>query len=176
MSYYVFDAYGTLFNVHSAVSRYAAQVGPNAARVSDVWRTKQLEYTWTRSCMKTYLDFWQLTEHALDFALEYVPNSNAAMKQNLLDAYKTLNSYEEVVPVLSALKQSGAKTAILSNGSPDMLASAVEHAKLNDLLDDVFSVDKIATYKTTPKAYEMVVEKWDINPHRIIFQSSNRWD
>ncbi|MGI9400284.1 MAG: haloacid dehalogenase type II, partial [Rhizobiaceae bacterium] len=131
---YVFDAYGTLFDVHSAVSRHSTLVGPNAARVSEIWRNKQLEYSWTRSTMGKYQDFWSLTEQALDFALEFVPDTNAQAKAELMKAYETLDCYEEVPAALESLKQRGHKLAILSNGSPDMLESAVSSAGLDRLL------------------------------------------
>lgn len=176
MAYFVFDAYGTLFDVHSAVSRYANDVGPNAARVSEIWRTKQLEYTWTRAAMGRYKNFWQLTEDALDFALNFVPNTNKAMKHDLLEAYLTLDCYSEVISVLEMLQKSGTKTAILSNGTPNMLQNAIASASLGELLDNVFSVDAISTYKTMPTTYQMVIDAWQIRPEQIQFQSSNRWD
>lgn len=176
MAYFVFDAYGTLFDVHSAVARHAKSVGPDATRVSEVWRNKQLEYSWTRAAMGQYKDFWQLTEQALDFALASVPSANKAAKQDLLNAYMTLDCYKEVPAILEALKKTGAKTAILSNGSPQMLNSAVKHAGLDLLLDDVFSVDDISTFKTMPATYKMVTDAWHVPPQEIQFQSSNRWD
>ena len=108
-SHYVFDAYGTLFDVHSAVSRYSDQVGSDAARLSEIWRNKQLEYTWTRSGMGKYKDFWELTRQALDFAFAFVPSANIEARDNLLDAYMSLDCFEEVPKVLAALKTSGGK-------------------------------------------------------------------
>ncbi len=178
MSYkaYVFDAYGTLFDVHSAVSRNAALVGPNAARVSEVWRNKQLEYSWTRTGMGRYRDFWALTSEALEFALDFVPEANKQARDALLEAYQTLDCYDEVPGVLKALKERGVQTAILSNGSPDMLQSAVDSAALGDLLDDLFSVHDVGVFKTDFSTYAMVTEKYDIKPEEVSFQSSNRWD
>jgi len=173
---YVFDAYGTLFDVHSAVSRHFDIVGENPARVSEIWRNKQLEYTWVRTAMSQYKDFWQLTSEALDFALEATPNSNPKCKQTLLDAYMTLDCYSEVPTVLKQLKENGYKTAILSNGSPNMLSAAVEHASLSELLDDQFSVDDIQIFKTEPATYKMITDKYSITPEEVAFQSSNRWD
>ena len=173
---YVFDAYGTLFDVHSAVSRYFAKVGENPARVSEVWRNKQLEYTWTRSGMGQYKDFWTLTAEALDFALEAVPGSNKDCRQVLLDAYMTLNCYDEVPNVLKQLKNAGYKTAILSNGSPDMLNAAVKSAGLDAVLDDVFSVHELGVFKTDFRTYQMVIDAYGIIPEEVAFQSSNRWD
>lgn len=175
-STFVFDAYGTLFDVHSAVSRHSALVGPNAARVSEIWRNKQLEYSWTRTSMNRYRDFWSLTEEALDFALAVVPDTNRQAKPELMNAYETLDCYEEVPGVLEKLKQAGHQIAILSNGSPDMLESAVKSAGLNSLLDDVFSVHPLKIFKATPSTYGLVTEKYAITPDDVSFQSSNRWD
>ena len=173
---YVFDAYGTLFDVHSAVARHAADVGPNAARLSEIWRNKQLEYSWTRNAMNRYRDFWTLTEEALDFALAAVPDSNTKTRSALLDAYRSLDCYPEVPGVLSRLKEKNARLAILSNGSPEMLGSAVRSAGIGHLLDDVFSVHALARYKTAPETYGLVTVAYEIQPHEVSFQSSNRWD
>ena len=173
---YVFDAYGTLFDVHSAVSRHFELVGENPARVSEVWRNKQLEYTWVRTTMNQYKDFWELTSQALDFALAVTPGSNSDCKQVLMDAYLSLDCYAEVPAVLEQLKSQGYKTAILSNGSPKMLASAVEHAGLSDLLDDQFSIDYIQIFKADSATYQMVIDKYEMKPEQVAFQSSNRWD
>lgn len=173
---FVFDAYGTLFDVHSAVSRHGALVGPNAARLSEVWRNKQLEYTWTRSGMGKYKDFWALTVEALDFALEFVPDVNRDARAQLLHAYQTLDCYAEVRAVLETLKQRGYATAILSNGTPDMLSSAIEFAGLGDVLDDVFSVHDVGVFKADFKTYSMVTKAYDLQPSQVNFQSSNRWD
>ena len=174
--YYAFDAYGTLFDVHSAVGRHKDLVGPMADRVSEVWRNKQLEYSWTRNSMGQYREFWSLTEQALDFALAAVPGANIEAKSKLLNAYETLDCYEEVAGVLRQLKEMGAKTAILSNGSPAMLESAVNHAAVGGLLDEVISVDPIKTYKASQVVYELVPKAFGASPSEISFQSSNRWD
>lgn len=173
---YVFDAYGTLFDVHSAVSRHADLVGDNPARVSEIWRNKQLEYTWVRTGMDRYRDFWELTSDALDFALAAVPGSNPDCRTTLLDAYMTLDCYAEVPSVLKKLRNGGAKTAILSNGSPDMLSAAVNSAGLAELLDHQFSVDEIGVFKTDPATYALVTNEYGIQPDAVAFQSSNRWD
>jgi 2-haloacid dehalogenase len=175
-SAFVFDAYGTLFDVHSAVSRHGALVGPDAARVSEIWRNKQLEYSWTRTAMGRYRDFWSLTEEALDFALAIVPSANAKAKPQLMEAYETLDCYGEVREVLQTLKKRGHRLAILSNGSPAMLESAVKSARLAELLDDVFSVHRLEKFKTVPETYALVTEKYGIAPNEVSFQSSNRWD
>jgi len=175
-SIYVFDAYGTLFDVHSAVARHRDAVGANAAQISDLWRVKQLEYTWTRTLMGAYRDFRELTAQALDFAAARHGGIGAGVRKSLLDAYETLDAYPDVKPALAALKASGAQTAILSNGTPDMLASAVASAGIGDLLDATLSIDEVAAYKTVPEAYELVVGQFGCKPREVSFQSSNRWD
>ena len=173
---YVFDAYGTLFDVHSAVARHAALVGPDAMRLSETWRAKQLEYSWIRSAMGRYRDFWSLTEEALDYAFAAVPGANREARPALLDAYAELDCYAEVPAVLEALKRSGARLAILSNGSPGMLESAVASAGIGALLDDVFSVHALSIFKTAPQTYALVTRAYGVEPAAVSFQSSNRWD
>ena len=173
---YVFDAYGTLFDVHSAVSRHSGMVWENPARVSEVWRNKQLEYSWVRTGMDRYKDFWSLTAEALDFALAAVPGSNPGCRSTLLDAYMTLDCYPEVPDVLGKLQAEGARTAILSNGSPDMLSAAVRSAGLDPLIDRQFSVDEIGVFKVDPSTYAMVTSEFGLEPADVAFQSSNRWD
>jgi 2-haloacid dehalogenase len=173
---YVFDAYGTLFDVHAAVRRHAGAIGPDGQLLSEIWRAKQLEYSWVRSLMGAYADFWQLTEQALDFALAKVPSADPALRAQLLDAYWRLDCYPEVPSVLKALKASGARLAILSNGSPAMLESAVRSAALDQIIDDVFSVDPVRRFKTDPAVYDIVTTAWRLYPDAVSFQSSNRWD
>src|SRR5476649_1423554 len=127
-SVFVFDAYGTLFDVHAAIARFRQQAGPDADRLSEIWRTKQLEYTWTLTLAGHYQDFWTLTERALDFAIVRVPSVDKALKARLLDAYFTLDAFADARAALHALKQAGNRTGILSNGSPDMLKGAVNAA------------------------------------------------
>jgi 2-haloacid dehalogenase len=173
---YVFDAYGTLFDVHSAVRRHAAEIGADGQLFSTIWRAKQLEYSWVRTLMGAYQDFWQLTEQSLDFAFASVPSVDPALREKLLDAYWHLDCYPEVPAVLKALKAGGARIAILSNGSPAMLASAVKSAALDRVIDDVFSVDGLKTFKTHPSVYDLVTTEWRLYPATVSFQSSNRWD
>ena len=173
---YVFDAYGTLFDVHAAVRRHAQKVGPDAALVSDIWRAKQLEYSWVRTLTGRYLDFWTLTQQALDHALARVPSADAGARADLLDAYWELEAYPEVHGVLSALKEAGQRTAILSNGSPEMLQAAVRSAGLSELLDAVLSVDALQRYKTVEDTYRLVTDEFRLYPDAVSFQSSNRWD
>ncbi|WP_421929214.1 haloacid dehalogenase type II [Neoaquamicrobium sediminum] len=175
-SAYVFDAYGTLFDVHAAVRRHAGEIGPDGQALSEIWRAKQLEYSWVRTLMGSYRDFWQLTEEALDHAFLKVPTADPALRGKLLDAYWRLDCFPEVPAVLAALKAAGGRIAILSNGSPAMLESAVKSAALDTVVDEVFSVDEIGRYKTVPEVYEMVTTAWRLYPQSVSFQSSNRWD
>jgi 2-haloacid dehalogenase len=173
---FVFDAYGTLFDVHAAIARYRGAAGPDADRFSEIWRTKQLEYTWTLTLAGDYVEFWSLTERALDFAFARFPSIDPALKPKLLDAYLTLDPFPDARPVLRDLKGRGQSTAILSNGSPKMLAAAVTAAKLDGQLDAVLSVDAIRIYKPRHEVYAMAANHFRLAPGDIIFVSSNRWD
>jgi 2-haloacid dehalogenase len=174
---YVFDAYGTLFDVHSAVARHRDVVGPQADRLSELWRTKQLEYTWVRSLMGAYADFRSRTAEALDYAAARTGVTLAsATREALLAAYETLSAFPEVKDTLVALKSRGATTAILSNGTPAMLANAVTSAGIGELLDAVLSVDPLRIYKTDARTYQLVIDRFGCSPGDVWFQSSNRWD
>ncbi|MBN7755902.1 haloacid dehalogenase type II [Nitratireductor aquimarinus] len=173
---YVFDAYGTLFDVHAAVRRHAGEIGPEGQRFSELWRAKQLEYSWVFTLMGEYTDFWTMTERALDFAFARIPSVDRRLRQDLLDAYWQLDCYEEVPAVLKALKAGGARLAVLSNGSPAMLESAIRSSALDTVLDEVFSVETVRRFKTDQSVYEMVTNAWRIYPQNVSFQSSNRWD
>jgi 2-haloacid dehalogenase len=176
MAIFVFDAYGTLFDVHAAIARFRGQAGPDAARMSEIWRAKQLEYTWTLTLTGHYADFWQLTERALDFALARVPQIDKALKPQLLDAYFKLDAFPDARAGLRALKQSGNKTGILSNGSPNMLNGAVDAAGIGGDLDAVLSVDSLKMFKPRPEVYALVTEHFECAPADVTFVSSNRWD
>ncbi|MBG6142932.1 2-haloacid dehalogenase [Labrenzia sp. EL_142] len=173
---FVFDAYGTLFDVHAAVRKHAAKLGPDAQRFSSIWREKQLEYSWVRALMGQYRDFWELTQQGLDTAFALVHSADKSLRDDLLNAYWELDCYPEVPQVLTDLKATGAKIAILSNGSPAMLEAAAKAAGLTDLFDEIFSVDDLRTFKTDPQVYEMVTTQFRIYPEEVSFQSSNRWD
>jgi 2-haloacid dehalogenase len=173
---FAFDAYGTLFDVHAAVRRHAAAVGPDAGRLSEVWRAKQLEYSWVRTLAGRYLDFWRLTEEALDFAFASVPTASRDTRAALLDAYRHLDCYPEVPEIIRALKHDGKQLAILSNGSPGMLAGAVTAAGLDGSFDAVISVDELRLFKTDQRVYELVTTRFRVYPQAVSFQSSNRWD
>jgi 2-haloacid dehalogenase len=172
----VFDAYGTLFDVHSAVGRHRSRLGEHADRVSQLWRTKQLEYTWLRSLMGQYRDFWQVTQDALDFAFATYGVSDPTLNRDLMRAYLQLDCYPEVAPMLQQLKDKGYRTAILSNGSPTMLTAAVTHAGIAHLVDLTLSVEAIGIYKPSPRVYHLAIEKLAVKAHEISFQSANAWD
>ena len=172
----VFDAYGTLFDVNAAAAQCRDALGDKADELSALWRTRQLEYTWLRSLMQEYVEFWQVTGDGLDYALAVLGIEDDALRQRLMDIYMRLDAYPEVKDVLTTLKAGGLKTAILSNGSPKMLAAAVENAGINEVLDDTFSVDSIGIYKPHPSVYQMAVDGLDVSPERIYFMSSNAWD
>lgn len=176
MGIYVFDAYGTLFDVHAAMGRFRAEAGPDADRMSEIWRTKQLEYTWTLTLAGRYADFWTLTERALDYALARMPSVDKALKPKLMDAYFKLDAFADARSALRTLKTKGHKTGILSNGSPKMLQSAVESAGLTADLDVVLSVDMLKMFKPRPEVYALVTDHYTCAPADVTFVSSNRWD
>ena len=173
---FVFDAYGTLFDVHAAIGRFRNQAGPDADRMSDIWRTKQLEYTWTLTLAGHYVDFWTLTERALDYALARVPSFPKSLKADLLNAYFKLDAFADARAALRTLKAAGHKTGILSNGSPAMLSSAIDNAGINGDLDGVLSVDSLKMFKPRPEVYALVTEHYKCAPKDVTFVSSNRWD
>lgn len=173
----VFDAYGTLFDVNAAAVHLKDELGGKDAKLAEIWRLKQLQYSWLRSLMGgSYVDFWQVTQDGLDFAMEAVGLKDDALRRKLLDLYWKLDSYPEVPAMLQALKDGGQQTAILSNGSPAMLDGAVQSSGIGDRLDAVLSVDAHGFYKPRPEIYEMVTERFAIAPQEVCFMSSNGWD
>ena len=178
---YVFDAYGTLFDVNAAAAHAAAE--PEHAHLRDVspavardWRRKQLEYTWLRAVADRHCDFWQVTKDGLDWALEAQGIDDAATRAQLLALYRELDAYPEVASVLTVLKDRGAATAILSNGSQDMLASAVASAGIGPQLDAVLSVDAVGVFKPHARVYDLVGAHFGVSPEQVLFVSSNGWD
>ncbi|MBV9955069.1 MAG: haloacid dehalogenase type II [Pseudolabrys sp.] len=171
---YVFDAYGTLFDVHAAIRRFAS--GPDAERMSEIWRGKQLEYSWTLTLAGRYEEFWTLTERALDYALERVPVVDKTLKPKLMNAYYSLDAFPDARTTLKALKARGARTGILSNGSPAMLKGAVDAAKLGGELDEVLSVDAVKMFKPRMEVYRLVTDAFKCRRAEVVFVSSNRWD
>ncbi|MDX1435076.1 MAG: haloacid dehalogenase type II [Gammaproteobacteria bacterium] len=172
----VFDAYGTLFDVHSAVGRHRARLGDKADGVSAMWRTKQLEYTWLRSLMGRYVPFWQITGEALEYSFDAHGVDDRALSEDLMNAYLELDCYPEVPDVLATLKDNGMRTAVLSNGSPDMLDAAVESAGLGSLLDAVLSVHEVGIFKPHPSVYQLALDRLEVERREVSFQSSNAWD
>jgi 2-haloacid dehalogenase len=172
----VFDAYGTLFDVNSATAPCPHELGDKAAALNRLWREKQLQYTWLRACQGKHADFWQVTADALDFAVRSLGIDGAELRRRLLDSYLLLGAYPEVPDTLARLKTAGFRLAILSNGTPAMLESAVQNAKLHSLLDAVFSVEQAGVYKPNPRVYQLAVDGFGIVPEQICFVSSNAWD
>jgi 2-haloacid dehalogenase len=172
----VFDAYGTLFDFASATARCNEVLGDQGAPLSALWREKQLQYTWLRGLQGKHADFWQVTGDALDFAMETLGLSNAQLRRQLLDLYLTLEPFPEVGEALRSLKAAGFATAILSNGTPQMLTAAVRNARFDDLFDAIISVEEVGVYKPHPSVYQRAVDRLGLSPDRISFQSSNAWD
>ena len=171
----VFDAYGTLFDVNSAAKRCKDKIGAKWETFANFWRTTQLEYTWLRSLMKRHKNFWDITEDSLDKSMK-VFNNNKNMKNELLSLYKILSPYPEVKGVLEDLKKKNFKLAILSNGTLDLLNELVESNKLNNLFDDLFSIEEVKIYKPDPRVYEIPIKKYKIKSDEITFLSANTWD
>jgi len=172
----VFDAYGTLFDVHSAVGKHRARLGDVADQVSAVWRTKQLEYTWLRSLMGRHADFWQVTREALDFAFEMHAVKDSELGADLMEAYLQLTCYPEVPAALAELKERGFQIAILSNGTLAMLEAAVKNSRLEEVIPQIFSVETAGVFKPDPRVYQIAVDELSLKPEEIVFQSSNAWD
>ena len=172
----VFDAYGTLFDFASAAAGCGDALGDRAAAVTAVWRDKQLQYTWLRGLQGRHADFWQVTGDALDFTLETLGIADANVRDRLMSLYRRLECFPEVPQVLRRLKEAGFVTAILSNGSPTMLADAVAGAKLGSLLDHVLSVEEVGVFKPHARVYRLAVDRLGVPASAIAFQSSNAWD
>ena len=171
----IFDAYGTLFDVNSAANKCKDKIGEDWENFANFWRTTQLEYTWLRSLMRRHKDFWEITEDSLDKSMK-VFGVDKNMKNELLNLYKVLSPYPEVKNVLESLKDRNFKLAILSNGTPDLLNELVTSNNLNNLFDDLFSVEEVKVFKPDSKVYEIPTKKYNIKANQIIFLSSNTWD
>lgn len=172
----VFDAYGTLFDFASAAAQCKVVPADKAAALTALWRDKQLQYTWLRGLQGRHADFWQVTGDALDFALETLGLSSPGLREELMSLYRSLKCFPEVPAVLAELKQRGFVTAILSNGSPGMLADAVIGSGLGNLIDHVFSVETVRVFKPHPSVYQLACDKLGVEASAIAFQSSNAWD
>jgi 2-haloacid dehalogenase len=172
----VFDAYGTLFDVNSAAAGAKDVLGEQWNSLAELWRIKQLQYTWLRGLAGHHADFWQVTGDALDFALDAVKREDSELRERLLNSYLTLSAYPEVPEILKRLKDAGMKLAILSNGTPTMLAKAVARAQIDHLLDAVLSVEEVKVYKPHPAVYRLACKRLGLATHQICFISSNGWD
>ena len=171
----IFDAYGTLFDVNSAAEKCKDKIGDKWEGFANFWRTTQLEYTWLRSLMKRHKDFWQITEDSLDKSMKTY-KIDPTMKNELLNLYKTLSPYEEVHEVLIKLKEKNFKLAILSNGTPSLLNELVKSNNLENVFDDLFSIEQVGIYKPDSKVYDMPINKYQIEKNEVYFLSSNTWD
>ena len=171
----IFDAYGTLFNVNSAAEKCKDKIGDKWEPFANFWRTTQLEYTWLRSLMGRHKDFWKITEDSLEKSMENFKISYS-MKDELLDLYKSLSTFEEVPETLKILKEKNYKLAILSNGTPHLLNKLVRSNKLENLFDDLFSIEEVGIYKPDSKVYAMPTKKYNIKVNEVAFLSANTWD
>jgi 2-haloacid dehalogenase len=172
----VFDAYGTLFDFNSAVARHRAAIGPKADALSEMWRTKQIQYTWLRNSMGAYAPFWQVTGEALDHCLAAHGIADPSVRDRLMKAYLALDPFPEVPAVLDKLKRAGKRLAILSNGNPEMLNPMVKASGLADRFEAVLSVDAAKVFKVDPRTYTLVGQRFGIKPDKVCFLSSNCWD
>jgi len=171
----IFDAYGTLFDVNSAAEKCKSKIGDKWENFANYWRTTQLEYTWLRSLMNRHKDFWQITEDSLDKSMK-VFKINNRMKSELLDLYKVLSPYPEVKDTLEKLKKKKYKLAILSNGTPALLNELVKSNNLENLFDNIFSIEKVGIFKPSSKVYDMPINNYKIKKEEIAFLSANSWD
>ncbi len=171
----IFDAYGTLFDVNSAAEKYKDKIGDKWEGFANYWRTNQLEYTWLRSLMKRHKDFWQITEDSLDKSMK-VYKIDPSMKEELLDLYKILTTFKEVPEVLKTLKEKNLKLAILSNGTPTLLNQLVNSNKMDNVFDNIFSIEEVGVYKPDSKVYDMPIKKYQIQKNEVVFLSANTWD
>ena len=171
----IFDAYGTLFDVNSAAEKCKDKIGDKWEGFANYWRTTQLEYTWLRSLMKRHKDFWQVTEDSLDKSMKAY-EIDSSMRNELLDLYKILSPYKEVPEVLKSLKDKDLKLAILSNGTPDLLEQLVKSNNLENLFDNIFSIEEVGIYKPNYKVYDIPIKEYQINKNEVAFLSSNTWD
>ena len=171
----IFDAYGTLFDVNSAAEKCKDKIGEKWERFANFWRTTQLEYTWLRSLMDRHKDFWQVTEDSLDKSMKAF-DIDPSMRNELLNLYKVLSPFEEVPETLKTLKEKKFKLAILSNGTPSLLDELVKSNHLDNLFDDIFSIEQVGVYKPSSRVYDMPIKKYNINKSEVAFLSANTWD
>ena len=171
----IFDAYGTLFDVNSAAEKCKDKIGDKWEGFANFWRTTQLEYTWLRSLMKRHKNFWQITEDSLDKSMKTF-NIDSAMKNELLNLYKALSPFKEVPETLKKLKERNLRLAILSNGTPSLLTQLVKNNNIDNLFDDLFSIEEVGIYKPDAKVYDLPIKKYKIEKSQVAFLSANTWD
>ena len=171
----IFDAYGTLFDVNSAAEKCKDKIGDKWESFSNYWRTTQLEYTWLRSLMKKHEDFWQITEDSLDKSMK-IYEIDSTMKNELLYLYKILLPFKEVPEVLKILKEKNFNLAILSNGTPSLLNQLVKSNNLENIFNDIFSIEEVGVYKPDSKVYDIPIKKYQIQKNEVAFLSANTWD
>ena len=171
----IFDAYGTLFDVNSAAENCKDKIGDKWGDFANYWRTTQLEYTWLRSLMKRHKDFWQVTEDSLDKSMKAY-EIDSSMRNELLDLYKILSPFKEVPKVLKSLKEKDFKLAILSNGTPSLLNELVKSNNLENIFDDIFSIEEVGVYKPDSKVYDLPIKQYQIQTNEVAFLSANTWD
>ena len=171
----IFDAYGTLFDVNSAAEKCKEKIGNKWEDFANYWRTTQLEYTWLRSLMNRHKDFWKITEDSLDKSMKFFKIDNS-MRNDLLDLYKVLTPFSEVKETLNKLKKKDFKLAILSNGTPSLLENLVKNNNLENIFDDIFSIEEVGIFNPDSKVYELPVNKYNIKKDEILFLSANTWD
>jgi 2-haloacid dehalogenase len=172
----VFDAYGTLFDFNSAVGRHRERLGNVADQVSALWRTKQLEYTWLRSLMGKHAEFWQVTQDALDYALDAFAVTDRNLRNDIINTYLELDCYPDVKGTLKKLKAGGLQLVILSNGTPAMLDAAVKSSGLTNLIDRILSVEEVGIYKPDQRVYRLATDRLNLQAKQIVFLSANAWD
>ncbi|NKB20865.1 MAG: haloacid dehalogenase type II [Alphaproteobacteria bacterium] len=172
----VFDVYGTLLDFNSAVANCHDEIGATADQLSELWRRKQLEYTWLRSLMGDHANFWQVTGEALDHSLSALGIENTVLREKLMSLYRELTPYPEVARTLQSIKEAGLKTAVLSNGEPSMLEEGLEAAGIRRHLDTIISVESVGIFKPHPSVYAFAAKTLDVSPNYIAFQSANGWD
>ena len=171
----IFDAYGTLFDVNSAAEKCKGKIGDKWEDFANYWRTTQLEYTWLRSLMNRHKDFWKITEDSLDKSMKFFKIDNS-MRDDLLDLYKVLSTFSEVKETLNKLKKKDFRLAILSNGTPSLLENLIKNNNLENIFDDIFSIEEVGIFKPDSKVYELPVNKYNIKKDEILFLSANTWD
>ena len=171
----IFDAYGSLFDVNSAAEKCKDKIGDKWEGFANYWRTTQLEYTWLRTLMNRHENFWKVTEDSLNKSMQ-IFKIDPSMKNELLNLYKVLSTFSEVKAVLNELKKKNYKLAILSNGTPSLLNELVKSNNLDNIFNDIFSIEEVKVYKPHPKVYNIPIQKYQIQKNEVAYLSANTWD